>query len=64
MKVRVTFEFATRPPLSATFPDVETRAPSAAASRAIRRAKAQLKPRGWTSAVILLERTEVDDEAD
>lgn len=64
MKVRVTFEFATRPPLSATFVDLPGKSPGALASRPLRQAKRELRPRGWTSVVVLLERAEVEDDAD
>ena len=57
----VTFEYMTRSPETARLA-VEAGGPQTAAMRAIRAAKRQICPIGWTSMVCLLERHTVSKE--
>jgi hypothetical protein len=54
-RVAVTFEYETRAPETLRM-DLEAGGPQTMAARAIREARKQIKPRGWASIVVLLER--------
>jgi hypothetical protein len=62
-KVHVTFEYEARQPQTAEF-ELSAGGPQTIASRAIKAARKQLKPVSWTSAVVLLERLDVEESAD
>jgi hypothetical protein len=55
MTVSVTFEYAQRAP-DTWRGDVNTDLPSNGARLGLKAARAALKPRGWTSVVLLLDR--------
>ena len=59
-KVDVTFEFVTRPPLTAKGLVIAAGSVATAASRAVRQAQRQLKPRGVASMVVLAQQAETE----
>ena len=62
-KASVTFEFDTRPPVTAKIPEIEAFGVHTIASRAINCARKRLRPVGCSSMVCLVERVEGDEEA-
>jgi hypothetical protein len=58
MKVSVTFEFETRPPVTHKMPNIEGGQPWTVARRAVVEAQKVLRPINWISAVVLLDRWE------
>lgn len=56
MKIKVTFEYATLPPQTHVMSDIKGKSAGTLARRAIEAAQKALKPSGWTSAVVLLDR--------
>ena len=60
-KAVVTFEFLTRPPVTLRLPELSATGPQTIASRALNQAKKELKPIGWCSLVVALERLDAGE---
>lgn len=58
MKTTVTFEYETRAPETWQSSDIAASSPQTFASKGIRAARKAIKPRGWTSLVVVIERLE------
>ena len=60
----VTFEYPLRAPETWTGDGLEGQSPAPIARRALATAKKSLRPRGWTSLVVVLQRDDAGEAAD